>query len=170
MLLALRLLAPLTILRWPLVGGIGAMVIDAVDVIIVDALGADAFWNDYYAEIDKGLDTYYLAIEALVAWRWTNAWARWPALVLFAIRLVGAAAYELTGARALLFVFPNLFENWWLYCVVVARFWPRLTPRSARATGTVLVLLLVPKLVQEYYLHIVQVHPWVWLRSLLFGM
>ena len=42
-LITLRLIGPLTILRWPLAGGIGALLLDAVDVIMVDALGANAF-------------------------------------------------------------------------------------------------------------------------------
>jgi hypothetical protein len=69
----------------------------------------------------------------------------------------------------LLFVFPNLFENWWLYCVVTARFWPRLTPQSGTSVAIPLLLLLWPKMLQEYYLHIIQVHPWVWMKSQLFG-
>lgn len=168
-LIALRLTQPLMIPRWPLAGALGAFAIDAVDVILVDALGSNLLWDERYAEIDKALDTYYLAIEAYVAWWWPNAWARLPALALFVDRLVGAAAYEVTGARWLLFAFPNLFENWWLYCLLVATFWPRLSPRSAASTALPLLLLAVPKFVQEYYLHIVQVHPWMWARALLFG-
>ncbi len=168
-LLLLRLVAPLSILRWPLAGGIAALLLDAVDVMVVDAFGSSALWDQHYPEIDKALDTYYLALEALVAWRWTNPWARRPALLLFAGRLLGAVAFELTHVRLLLFIFPNLFENWWLYCVVVARFWPRLTPRSARTMAVPLLLLAVPKFAQEYYLHIVQVHPWIWAKAWLFG-
>lgn len=145
------------------------MAIDAVDVIVVDAIGSNLVWDERYAEIDKALDTYYLAFEAYVAWTWTNAWARVPALVLFADRLVGAVAYEVTDARWLLFAFPNLFENWWLYCVVVATFWPHLAPRSLRSMAVVLFALAVPKFAQEYYLHIVQVHPWMWARAIFFG-
>ncbi len=165
----LRVLGPLTILRWPLAGALFAFSVDAVDVIIVDAIGSNAVWDERYAEIDKVLDTYYLALEAFVAWHWSNAWARWPAIGLFADRLVGAVAYEVTGARWLLFAFPNLFENWWLYCVVVARVWPTLAPRSPRSTAVILAVLLIPKFVQEYYLHIVQVHPWMWVRARIFG-
>lgn len=32
--IALRLVVPLTILRWPLAGGLASMVLDAVDVIL----------------------------------------------------------------------------------------------------------------------------------------
>lgn len=142
-----------------------ALLLDAVGVIIVDALGSRVLWDQRYAEIDKALDAYYLALEALVAWRWSNPWMRWPALLLFADRFVGAVAFELTHARLLLFQFPNLFENWWLYCVVVGRFWPRLTPALGAHRAVPLLLLAVPKFAQEYALHIVQVHPWMWARA-----
>lgn len=161
---ALRLLVPLLILRWPLVGGVAALVIDALDVVIVEFI-SDGGMGDYYSQIDKGLDTYYLTLEAFVAWRWTNPWTRWTALFLFAYRLVGVAVFELSEARVLLFIFPNLFENWWLYCVIVARFWPRLTPRSWRSTVVPLVLLLVPKLAQEYLLHVAEAQPWNWIKE-----
>ena len=36
--IALRLVLPLTILRWPLAGGLLALVVDAVDVVLVDAI------------------------------------------------------------------------------------------------------------------------------------
>lgn len=165
----LRLLGPLAIFRWPLAAGLAVAAVDAIDVIIVDAIGSSALWDARYAEVDKALDTYYLTIEALVAWRWTNPWARWPAIALFVDRLVGAIAFELTGARWLLMAFPNLFENWWVYCLVVQRFRPGLSPSSARSVLTPLVLLAVPKFAQEYVLHVAEVHPWMYLRLRLFG-
>ena len=168
-LLMIRLIEPLAIFRWPLAAGLAAAAIDAIDVMIVDAIGSSALWDSRYAEIDKGLDTYYLAIEALVAWRWTNPWARWPAVALFADRLLGAVAFELTGLRWLLFAFPNLFENWWVYCLLVDRFWPQLSPSSFRSVVAPLLLLAIPKFAQEYALHIVQVHPWMFVRLRLFG-
>lgn len=167
--LLLRLVVPLGIPRWPLIMGVLAMAIDAIDVIIVDAIGSSALWDERYAEIDKLLDTYYLSFEAFVAWRWSNPWARLPALLLFVDRFVGALLYELSGARWLLLLFPNLFENWWLYCLVVERFWPRLSPVSPRTVALPLLLLAVPKFAQEYALHVAQVHPWMWVRLRLFG-
>ncbi len=72
--------------------------------------------------------------------------------------------FELTHARVLLFIFPNLFENSWVYCVVVARFWPRLYPRSVRAVAVPLVLLLIPKMAQEYLPHYAEAQPWDWTK------
>ena len=86
-------------------------------------------------------------------------------MLLFADRLVGALAFELTQARMLLFVFPNLFEHWWIYVVAVERFWPRLYPRSGRGTAIALALLLIPKMGQEYLLHVAEAEPWDWFKS-----
>lgn len=166
--IAMRLAVPPLILRWPLAGGVAAMLLDALDVVLIEAIGLGGFAG-HYAELDKGLDTYYLAIEALVALRWDSAWARVPALALFAYRTAGAVAFEITGVRVLLLVFPNLFENWWLYCVAVAQFWPRLYPRSMRTAAIPLVVLLLPKLAQEYLLHYAEAQPWDWIKRNILG-
>lgn len=160
---AMRLVVPLLILRWALLGGVLALVADALDVVIVEFFGPGGM-GPHYAQLDRALDTYYLAIEALVAWWWTNPWARNVALFLFAYRAVGFVLFALTEARALLFVFPNVFENWWLYCLIVARFWPSLVPHSWRSTLILLALLLVPKLAQEYVLHVREAQPWNWFK------
>jgi hypothetical protein len=164
----LRLVVPLMILRWSLVGGLAAMLVDALDVVIVEFM-SEGGMGDHYSALDKGLDSYYLALEAVVAWRWTNRWARLPALWLFGYRLVGAALFEVTQVRLLLFIFPNMFENWWLYCVIVAKFWPRLAPSSWKSVAIPMVVLLVPKMGQEYLLHWQEAEPWNWTKEHLLG-
>jgi len=166
---ALRLGVPLIILRRALLGGVVAMVLDALDVVIIEAIGLGGF-GDHYAELDKLLDSYYLALELIVALRWTSAWARVPAALLFAYRGIGVVVFEVTDLRVMLFVFPNLFENWWLYCVAVARFWPRLYPRSWRGMVVPLALLLIPKMGQEYLLHYREAQPWDWLKTHVLSM
>jgi hypothetical protein len=162
--IALRLLIPLTILRWQLTGGIIAMLLDALDVVLIELIGRGGF-GDHYAQLDKLLDSYYLTLELIVAWRWSNRFARQPAIALFGYRVAGVVLFELTGVRVLLVLFPNLFENWWLYCVFVFRFFPRLVPHSWRSTITPLVILLVPKMGQELLLHYYEAHPWNWLKE-----
>ncbi|MCA9822861.1 MAG: hypothetical protein KC470_09655, partial [Dehalococcoidia bacterium] len=63
-------------------GGVVAMLRDAVDVILIDALGLGGFGGHYH-RTDKLLDSYYLALEMVVAWRWTNPWAKWTSALLF---------------------------------------------------------------------------------------
>ena len=161
--IALRLGVPLLIVRFALVGGVVAMILDGLDVVLIEAIGLGGF-GGHYAELDKLLDSYYLTLELVVAFRWTSPYARVPAIVLYLYRGVGVVLFESTHARVMLFVFPNLFENWWLYVVVVARFFPRLYPRSPTTVAVPLVLLLVPKMAQEYLLHYAEAQPWDWIK------
>lgn len=162
--IGLRLVVPLLILRFWVAGGITAMLLDGADVIITDALDMGGF-GDHYAELDKALDSYYLTLELLVAFGWRNAWARLPAVALFAYRLVGVVLFEVTDARIFLFIFPNMFENWWLYVAVVMKWFPRAVPRDARTVIIPMLVLLVPKMAQEYLLHFMEAKPWGWIQD-----
>lgn len=162
--IALRIFVPLLIMRFWFVGGIVAMVLDGCDVIITDALDIGGFGN-HYAELDKVLDSYYLSLELLVALGWRNAWARLPAVFLFAYRLVGVAFFETTDLRIFLFIFPNLFENWWVYVVVVMKWFPRAVPKGWTSVLLPLFILLVPKMAQEYLLHFAEAKPWEWTQA-----
>ena len=83
----LRLVIPISIFRWPLAGGIIAMLLDAVDVVLVDFLadflGEERGFQLNYHTLDKWLDMYYLTFELFVSFRWTNALARNTSIALF---------------------------------------------------------------------------------------
>lgn len=147
--IVIRLIVPLTILRWPLFGGILSLVADALDVVLASLIDLGGVWN--YHQLDKYLDTYYLALEAVVVQRWTDL-PRWTATVLFGYRFTGVVLFEITDVRLLLFIFPNLFENFFLFYAAVLRFFPEyvLTPRRLIVW---LAVLLVPKMIQEYVIH-----------------
>ena len=112
---AYRLLVPLTIFRWPFIGAVLSIIADALDIVIVTLmiryLHAGDVWS--YHELDKYLDTYYLFIEWIVAQRWAGL-PRWTANVLFFYRVIGVVAFEVTDARWLLLVFPALFDFFFL--------------------------------------------------------
>ena len=171
--IALRLTVPLTILRWPLAGALLSMLVDAVDVVLVDAiagiLGQPGEFGPFYAQIDKWLDMYYLSLELVVVRRWTESLPRSMATYLYVWRLAGVIAFEVTAYRPLLLIFPNLFENLFLYVQIVRRWFPRLMPKTVAQMLLVLAVLLVPKLVQEYILHWEELHPWQWLRDQVIG-
>jgi hypothetical protein len=84
--------------------------------------------------------------------------------------LLGVLLFEATAIRPLLVVFPNLFENFYLYVLITKRWAPRLVPRSLAQLLVVLVVLYIPKAIQEWVLHFEELHPWQWLRSTLFGV
>ena len=160
----LRLFVPILILRFWFTGGILAMLFDGADVIITDALNMGGF-GDHYAELDKVLDSYYLALELLVAFGWRNPWTRIPAVLLFIYRVVGVVLFETTGARIFLFLFPNMFENWWLYVVIVKKWWERIEPHNWRTLVIPMLILLVPKMIQEYILHFAEIKPYRWMKE-----
>jgi hypothetical protein len=159
----LRLVVPLLILRHPLAGGIAAMLLDGLDVVLIEFIPGGSFGSHYHT-LDKVLDSYYLTLELIVALRWKNPYARRPAIFLFAYRAIGVALFELTERRIMLFIFPNLFEHWWLYVLIVERFWPKLYPHSVKTVAIPMILLLIPKMAQEYLLHFAEAKPWDFLK------
>src|SRR5687767_8535111 len=111
--LVLRILVPLSIFRFPLLGGLLSLFLDGLDWW-VNIFGIEDIQRNYQI-LDKLLDIYYLSIEAYVVLRWRNESARFLGLSLYIYRLVGVILFELTGARIFLFVFMNLFESFFLF-------------------------------------------------------
>ena len=110
--IVLRLvLPPIFIYKNKFWGVVACAVLDALDVIIVSALGLGDFTDGNYHNVDKVLDLYYLSIAFLTVFSWKNLLARRMAIGLFAWRLVGVIIFEISHIRPLLLVFPNLFEQ-----------------------------------------------------------
>jgi hypothetical protein len=170
--LVLRIILPLTIFKKRITGAILSMALDMLDVVIVDALqtgfGEPAVgFGENYQMFDKWLDMYYLSIEAVVCLGWPNRLAKVAGISLFLFRLAGITAFEITGEefRKLIFFFPNLFENFFLYYIICERFAPRLIPTKIKSLLIVLLILYLPKFAQEYVLHFAEIKPWQWIRA-----
>jgi hypothetical protein len=86
-------------------------------------------------------------------------------LGLFAWRVIGVIAFELSGWRGVLFIFPNLFENWYLFVLIVWRFFPRVTLVTWKQCLGWLAIVYIPKVGQEYLLHVAEAQPWDWIKS-----
>lgn len=153
--LALRLVVPLFILRFPLPALLASMAIDGVDGGIFSSwTGLDMSW---YQSYDKALDIYYLAIAYLAVRR--NWPGRFPVALIAGLwyyRLVGVLAFELTGHRWLLLVFPNTFEYAVIALEIARTRWSpvRLTRRAL--LWTVALIWVVIKLPQEWWIHVAQ--------------
>ena len=162
--IALRLVVPVSIFRWPLAGSVISMLLDGADVILVDIIasliGEEGGFGDTYQTTDKSLDLYYLAFEFIVSLKWELRLARYASIALFIYRLVGLVLFALTGIRVLLFIFPNLFENFFIFYVAALRFFPRLLPKTPLQLLLVLAILYIPKFAQEWVLHFQELHPW----------
>src|SRR4051812_32413314 len=99
-----RFLLPLLIPRYPLPAIVACLLLDGVDQTIFQTFGFDP---PNYQSYDKAMDVFYLAVAYLASLRnWTNHGAVKISRFLFFYRQVGVVAFELSGARFLLMVFP----------------------------------------------------------------
>lgn len=183
-----RILGSLPVLAWPFPGAIIAMLTDLSDLFLMDLLHLGGVGD--YQSFDKWLDQAYMLTFLAVALRWQPA-SRNIAIALYAYRLAGFAAFEATGERDILVVFPNLFEFWFVFVAGLKHFHLESTtsvgqgprPDPARLFGLlpfrydrrqlaiVLPVLLAAKLGQEFTLHVgrflddftaVEAVEWIW--------
>ena len=145
---AIRIAGSLPVLRWPLAGGILAVLVDLSDLVLRDILDLGGVGD--YQSLDKWLDQVYLAAFLVVALRWSTV-PRRIAVGLYLYRLAGFLLFELTGERALLLLFPNVFELWFLLVAAVGP--DRVAAWRAGRVVLVLAVLTAVKEVQEWALH-----------------
>ena len=153
-----RLLVPLLIPRFELVI-IVALVLDAIDNSLLAAFtDVDLGPDGPYQSVDKALDIYYLAIAyAAMLRNWTSHAAFRIGQFLFYYRLVGVLAFELLDDRAMLLVFPNTFEYFFIvYALIALRWEPSQLARPGSGCWTAAALWVCVKLPQEYWIHIAQ--------------
>lgn len=148
--IALRLVVPLFILRFPFVGVISCALLDVYDYHFIGQY-------EWYQAVDKLLDLYYLGFAAFTVLRWQDITSKWIALSAYAYRVVGVVLVMTLDQRWLLMVFPNFFEPFFVFYllyVYLSKSTQMLTKKWIIAA--VVAVLLIPKLVQEYILHVYQ--------------
>jgi len=165
----LRLGVPLLIFRYPLPAIMACLVIDAADQTI--------FQNytdlnlDGYQGYDKALDVYYLAIAYLSTFRnWADPFAARTAQVLWYYRLVGVVVFELTQIRAMLLVFPNTFEYFFIAYEVVRLAWNPARLSHRQVIGMAAFIWIFVKLPQEWWIHIAQLDFTDFMKEDVFGV
>lgn len=146
---AVRVAGSLPVLRWPFRGGVLAVLVDLADLLLRDVLDLGGL-GDYQA-VDKWLDQVYLALFLVVALRWSGT-ERTVAVALYAFRLVGFAAFVVSGERAILLLFPNVFEVWFLLVAGLHRYRPQVR-LEGRAALLALAAAVAVKEAQEWALH-----------------
>lgn len=124
-----------------------------------------------YQGYDKALDIYYLSIAYLSTFRnWTDPFAARVAQFLWYYRLVGVVAFELLQVRALLLIFPNTFECFFIAYHVVLLAWnpERLTHRQV--VGLAAFIWIFIKLPQEWWIHIAKLDFTDFMKEDVFGV
>lgn len=160
----LRFFIPLFIPIYPLPAVIACLILDMVDQTIFQLFTSLPL--EGYQSYDKALDNYYLAITYLSTMRnWSNLFAFKISRFLFYYRLVGAALFELTHLRGLLFIFPNTFEYFFIFYEAIRLKWnPIVLTKNKLITATALIWIFI-KLPQEYWIHIAQLDTTDWIRA-----
>ena len=165
----LRLGIPLLIFRYPLPAIFAALVLDAADQTIFQN-NTDLDLTNYQG-YDKALDIYYLAIAYLSTFRnWADPFAARTAQFLWYYRLVGVVVFELTQERALLIIFPNTFEYFFIAYEVVRLAWNPARLSHRKIIGMAAFIWIFIKLPQEWWLHIAQLDVTDFLKEDVFGV
>ena len=149
----LRVLAPLLILRFPITGVIVASVLDWHDHAFIGNF-------EHYQIIDKWLDFYFLAICAWTVRGWKDEIAKKLAYGLFWFRAIGVVVLSLTNLEWTLLVFPDLFGFLFIFYIVYAQLsGSKQLFTSWLSTVPVMVVIFIPKMMQEYGLHLAIPYP-----------
>lgn len=156
---AIRLILPLSILKWPLIGVVASAFFDIKDWHLYSSESRNEV--GMYQAWDKLLDAYYLGIAMLVSLRWKEVKARIASIVLYCYRLFGILLFLITGSQAVLFIFPNIFENFFLFYMAFLRFSKKESLFSSNRLLLVILLAVgIPKVIQEFFLHVAKKFPW----------
>lgn len=153
-----RLLAPLTILRWPLAGILLAIVADTSDAMVFEKTGWGLFAGSAgYSYWDKGLDIWYLLFAWLATRKyWTEPLARYTANWLFWWRATGVMTFFIWPHRIIFVLAPSIFENFYIIWTAIQK-WRPLTSWWRQLTIRRLVVIIlvaaIPKIIQEYLMH-----------------
>jgi hypothetical protein len=178
-----RVLGSLPVLVFPFPGAIVAVLTDLSDLFLMNLLHEGGVRD--YQEFDKWCDQVYMLTFLAVAVRWEGR-ARAIAVVLYAYRLMGFVAFEITQERDLLILFPNVFEYWFIFVAGLKWFHREGIPGEAPAAWerglfpfrytTPQLMIALPvitaaKLAHEYMLHVgqwfegftaVEAVEWIW--------
>jgi len=157
----IRLLVPLSIFIFPFWGSIASVVSDSVDVFIWNALKAPNL-PVYYNFIDKALDNYFYLIQGYIVLKWQNKIAKKTALFLLIYRTFGFILYEITKIRALLFIFPNVFIFYFIFYLLIKKFYNHDPAKNWKSNLIFLGIITVPKLGQEYVMHVLEFNFFRW--------
>lgn len=154
----LRLTAVVIIFKYPLLGGILALVVDFFDLNLLYILAPNSLEN--YQIWDKLLDLTYLSTEAYIALSWKNKLVSRIALVLFIYRLIGIITFEIFQQKPILVMFPNVFEPFYLIYLLHLYIFKKDFFKSLKLIGSIVFMITILKLGHEYLLHINTTHPW----------
>ena len=145
---AVRIFASLIVFKFNFFGAILVILIDFSDLFMMNLITLGGVRN--YQFLDKFLDLFYIAYFLIIALRWEKL-LRNISILLFVFRILGFVLFELFQNRLILFIFPNVFEFWFLGITLLFLLKSNITNRKIII---VLVITTLLKMIQEYILHV----------------
>lgn len=143
-----RIFASLIVFKFNFFGAILVILIDFSDLFMMNLISLGGVRN--YQLLDKSLDLFYIGYFLLITLRWEKI-LRNISIFLFLFRILGFILFEFFQERIVLFIFPNVFEFWFLGITLLFLLKTKITKRK------ILIVLIVTttlKLTQEYILHV----------------
>ncbi len=164
-----RLALPLLIPYFPVPALLSCLILDSVDQSIFQQFPAIPL--DGYQSYDKALDVYYLSVAYLSTLRnWTNQGAFRMSQFLYYYRMLGVILFEMTQVRAVLFIFPNTFEYFFLFVEAVRLGWDTKHMGKWTVILSAAAIWIFIKLPQEWWIHIAQLDMTDFIKETLFGV
>ena len=110
-----RIFASLIVFKFNFFGAILVILIDFSDLFMMNLISLGGVRN--YQLLDKFLDLFYIGYFLLITLRWDKT-LRNISILLFIFRILGFILFEFFQNRIILFIFPNIFEFWFLWYYV----------------------------------------------------
>lgn len=155
----IRVTGALLIFKWPLFGVLLSALLDGYDW---DYLHTGKFFNyDFYQTWDKAMDITYLTVAIITVRHWKDIIAKKIAVFFYVFRTSGVFLYFLFQIKPLLFFFPNIFENFFIWYLIFTHISREYTiSKSGVIWGFIILCIAIPKIIHEYVMHIKNVQLW----------
>jgi hypothetical protein len=143
-----RIFASLIVFKFNFFGAILVILIDFSDLFMMNLISLGGVRN--YQLLDKFLDLFYIVYFLLITLRWHKI-LRNISILLFIFRILGFILFEFFQSRIILFIFPNIFEFWFIGITLLFLFRSKISKRK------IIIVIFVStalKLIQEYILHV----------------
>ncbi|MDG2101254.1 MAG: hypothetical protein P8K05_02805 [Dehalococcoidia bacterium] len=143
-----RIFASLIVFKFNFFGAILVILIDFSDLFMMNLISLGGVRN--YQLLDKFLDLFYIVYFLLITLRWHKI-LRNISILLFIFRILGFILFEFFQNRIILFIFPNIFEFWFIGITLLFLFRSKISKRK------IIIVIFVStalKLIQEYILHV----------------
>jgi hypothetical protein len=143
-----RIFGSLIVFKFNFIGALFVILLDFSDLFMMNLISLGGVRN--YQILDKFLDLFYISFFFFITLRWSSP-LRNISLFLFSFRIIGFVLFEIIEERFILFLFPNIFEFWFIGITFLRHYKFKITKNKIII---VLFISLVLKLFQEYILHI----------------